>query len=131
MAAATFGQIALGFTIGATAASTVVNVVNQQKAMKQQQQAVAQQNAYQQEALRQQEAQAKQMQESMNRQMAQQEKSMADSMERGVPRRASGGTMMSQAEQSAQSGASSTMLTGPTGVDPTQLALGRSTLLGS
>jgi cell division protein FtsL len=122
---------AIGFTIGATAASTVVNVQQQKQAAKRQEQALASQSAYQAEYLRQQEAQAAQMQEAMNRQVAQQEKSMADSMERGVPRRASGNTMMSQAEQSAQSGASSTMLTGPTGVDPTQLALGRSTLLGS
>ena len=123
--------VAAGFMIGVSGASTVVNVMNQQKAMKQQERALAQQSAYQAETLRQQEAQAAQMQEAMNKQIAQQEKSMADRMERGVPKRATGGTMMSQAEQSAQAGPSSTMLTGPTGVDPTQLALGRSTLLGS
>lgn len=121
----------VGFLIGASAASTVVNVMEQKKAAERQQAAYNQQAAYQQEYLRQQEAQAKQMQEAMQQQMAQQEKAIADRQERGVPKRATGGAALSQAEQAAQAGPSSTMLTGPMGVDPTQLALGRSTLLGS
>jgi hypothetical protein len=38
--------------------------------------------------------------------------------------------IMERAGQQAGGGPSSTMLTGPGGVDPTQLSLGRSTLLG-
>ena len=38
--------------------------------------------------------------------------------------------LLSQNDQAAQSGVGSTMLTGPAGVDPATLALGKSTLLG-
>lgn len=40
------------------------------------------------------------------------------------------GSIMAGAEQAAKSGGAGTMLTGPTGVDPNQLALGKNTLLG-
>lgn len=39
--------------------------------------------------------------------------------------------ILSAAQQSGKMGAAGTMLTGPQGVDPTQLQLGKSTLLGS
>jgi hypothetical protein len=39
--------------------------------------------------------------------------------------------ILSAAQQSGKMGASGTMLTGPQGIDPAQLALGKSTLLGS
>lgn len=39
--------------------------------------------------------------------------------------------ILSAAQQSGKQGASGTMLTGPQGVDPSTLALGKSTLLGS
>jgi hypothetical protein len=39
--------------------------------------------------------------------------------------------ILSAAQQSGKQGASGTMLTGPQGIDPTTLALGKSTLLGS
>lgn len=39
--------------------------------------------------------------------------------------------IMQSASAASQGGASGTMLTGPTGVDPNALALGKSTLLGS
>lgn len=39
--------------------------------------------------------------------------------------------IMSAAQQAGKAGASGTMLTGPTGVDQSQLSLGKSTLLGS
>lgn len=38
--------------------------------------------------------------------------------------------VLADAQQGAQGGASGTMLTGPTGVDPNLLSLGKSTLLG-
>jgi hypothetical protein len=40
------------------------------------------------------------------------------------------GAILSAVQQMAKGGASSTMLTGPSGVDPSQLTLGKSTLLG-
>ncbi|WP_369952277.1 hypothetical protein [Ralstonia syzygii] len=40
------------------------------------------------------------------------------------------GAMLSANQQAAKGGMSGTMLTGPTGVDPSQLSLGKSTLLG-
>jgi hypothetical protein len=39
--------------------------------------------------------------------------------------------ILSAAQQAGRAGASGTMLTGPTGVDPNQLQLGRSSLLGA
>ena len=39
--------------------------------------------------------------------------------------------IMAAAQEGAAGGPSATMLTGPQGVDPSQLSLGRSTLLGS
>lgn len=39
--------------------------------------------------------------------------------------------ILSAAQQSGKGGASGTMLTGPQGVDPSALALGKNTLLGS
>ena len=39
--------------------------------------------------------------------------------------------LLSAAEQAGRAGVSSTMLTGPSGVDPSRLTLGKSTLLGS
>lgn len=43
---------------------------------------------------------------------------------------ANAGALIDRAAQSAQAGAPGTMLTGPQGVDPNQMALGRNTLLG-
>ena len=39
--------------------------------------------------------------------------------------------IMAAAQEGAAGGPSATMLTGPQGIDPSQLSLGRSTLLGS
>lgn len=43
---------------------------------------------------------------------------------------ADAGALIDRAAQSARAGAPSTMLTGPQGVDPNQMTLGRNTLLG-
>jgi hypothetical protein len=40
-------------------------------------------------------------------------------------------SILSRAAQSGKAGVNGTMLTGPTGIDPTQLNLGKATLLGS
>lgn len=41
------------------------------------------------------------------------------------------GAMLSATQQAAKAGGSSTMLTGPSGIDPAALQLGKNTLLGS
>lgn len=125
---------AIGFAIGATAASQVVSVMEQKKAAKRQEQAIRQQQAaadeYNAEQARQAEEMRKQMLESQRQSEVLAEKRMEDMQQRGVPKQAGSERALSQAEQAAQAGPSSTMLTGPMGIDPTQLQLGKSTLLG-
>lgn len=81
----------------------------QEQAMQQQQQAQAQ-------AARQAEQQAAKSEQAMRR-ASQQAPDIAG--------------IMASAQEGAQGGPSATMLTGPQGIDPSQLSLGRSTLLGS
>lgn len=50
---------------------------------------------------------------------------------RANQKRPDAAAILSAAQQSGKQGASGTMLTGPQGVDPSTLALGKSTLLGS
>jgi len=47
------------------------------------------------------------------------------------PKKANASGVMSGIQQAAKGGASGTMLTGPSGVDPSALQLGKSTLLGA
>lgn len=51
--------------------------------------------------------------------------------QRGQARAPDVGAMLAGNQQAAKGGGSSTMLTGPGGVDPSSLNLGRNTLLGS
>lgn len=51
-------------------------------------------------------------------------------LNRANPKKPNTSALLSSIEQSAKGGPSGTMLTGPTGIDPSQLTLGRSTLLG-
>ena len=80
----------------------------QQEAMRQQQ--TAQQQAY---------AQAEKAQQTSQQ-----------NINRANQRQPDTAAILSQVQQSAAGGASGTMLTGPQGIDPSQLALGRNTLLG-
>lgn len=50
---------------------------------------------------------------------------------RANQKRANTGSLLDAASQAGKAGASGTMLTGPMGVDPNALNLGKSTLLGS
>jgi phage repressor protein C with HTH and peptisase S24 domain len=59
------------------------------------------------------------------------EKAGEAEMNRANRRQPNAGALLSSAQQSARSGASGTMLTGPSGINPDDLRLGRSTLLGS
>ena len=51
-------------------------------------------------------------------------------MNKANPKKPDTAGVMSQLQQAAKGGASGTMLTGPQGVDPALLSLGKSTLLG-
>ena len=81
----------------------------QQKALEQQQQAQTKAQATA-------EAQAKSSEEAVNRASSK------------MPDTAS---IMSSAQQAASGGVGGTMLTGPSGIDPNSLSLGKKTLLGS
>lgn len=59
-----------------------------------------------------------------------QEKAAAEATNRANPRHASAGAALDAAAQSGKAGASGTMLTGPLGIDPAALNLGKTTLLG-
>jgi len=60
-----------------------------------------------------------------------QEKSADEATNRSNQKRADTGAALDSAIQAGKAGASGTMLTGPQGVDPNMLNLGKNTLLGS
>lgn len=99
----------------AAAAGAGYSIVAGQEGKKQQQRAMDQQERAQAQQLAQTQAQQRRSEMAMN---------AANRRQPDV----SG--IMERAGQQAGGGPSSTMLTGPGGVDPTQLSLGRSTLLG-
>ncbi len=97
-------------------AGAMKNQYDQGKAaQKSAQQGLQMQQQAQAESVKQAEAQAEISQQAVNR------------ANRATPDTAA---IMSEAGQAAKSGGSGTMLTGPMGVDPNQLALGKNTLLG-
>ena len=106
--AATVGAAAAAAGAGYSIAAGADASKQQKKAMQQQEQAQAQQLA----AAQRQQRQSEMAINAANR------------------RQPDVGGIMERAGQQAGGGPSSTMLTGPGGVDPTQLSLGRSTLLG-
>jgi transcription initiation factor TFIID subunit TAF12 len=109
------GTIAAVTMAAASVAGTAYSVVAGQDAKKKQAEAVRKQEQAQKEAAGQAQAQQRRSQQAMN---------AANRREPDV----SG--IMAGAGKAATTGPSSTMLTGPGGVDPTQLSLGRNTLLG-
>lgn len=60
-----------------------------------------------------------------------QEKAADEATNRANTKRADTGAALDLATQAGKAGASGTMLTGPQGVDPNMLNLGKNTLLGS
>ena len=109
------GTIAAVVAASAAVAGTAYSVVAGQDAKKQQEKAMQQQ----------QRAQAQQLE------MAQAQRRRSETAMNAASRRTPDvGGIMERAGQQAAGGPSATMLTGPGGVDPTQLSLGRSTLLG-
>ena len=79
-----------------------------------------------------------QQQAAANKKAMQQAKENADrqaqlaeqDMNRANQKKADSNALLSAAQQSGKAGASGTMLTGPQGIDTSNLSLGKSTLLG-
>jgi uncharacterized protein HemX len=111
--AAATGAAVVGAT--AAAAGAGYSIVAGQQGKKQQERAMQQQERAQAAQLAQTQAQQRRSEMAMN---------AANRKQPDVS------SIMERAGQQAGGGPSSTMLTGPGGVDPTQLSLGRSTLLG-
>ena len=107
---------ALPLLAAATTANTGYNMVQGNQASQKQKGELDKQNRAQADALAMQKQQAAASQEAVNRA----NQKMPDV-----------GAIMSAAQQAARSGVSSTMLTGPTGIDPTSMQLGKKTLLGA
>ena len=112
---AIWGTVALAATAAAAVAGTTYSVVAGEDAKKQQKKAMESQERAQAQQLAQTQAQQRRSEMAMN------------AANRKSPDVAG---IMERAGQQAGGGPSSTMLTGPGGVDPSQLSLGRSTLLG-
>lgn len=86
-----------------------------------------QQRSAQKDALNQQ----REAQQKAEASAAKQEKAAEEATNRALAKTPDTNAIMSAAEQSGKGGASSTMLTGPQGVDPNALELGKKTLLGA
>lgn len=102
--------------VGTAAVGTAYSIYQGERAAGQQKQALKKQAGAQEEARMAARSQARQSDEAMGR------------ANRKTP---DTGGIMAAASQAAQGGPGSTMLTGPTGVSPNDLTLGKSTLLGS
>ena len=113
--ASTVAAIAMSVAAAAAVAGTAYSVVAGEDAKKQQKKALESQERAQAQQLAQTQAQQRRSEMAMN------------AANRKQPDVAG---IMERAGQQAGGGPSATMLTGPGGVDPTQLSLGRSTLLG-
>jgi hypothetical protein len=70
------------------------------------------------------------MQEAELARMRQVEETQQATVNKAASRAPDSASLISQAQQKAKGGVTGTMLTGPTGVDPASLSLGKSTLLG-
>lgn len=114
---AAISSILLGVGLGLAAAGTGYSIASGEDAKKKQASALSKQESSQAQAVKAAEGQRKRSEMVMN-QANRQQPNVAGIMQSA---RAGGG----------DTGASGTMLTGPTGVDPNALALGKSTLLGS
>ena len=111
---AAISSILLGIGLGVAAAGTGYSIASGEDAKRKQASALSKQEAAQKQAVNAAQGQRKQSEMAIN-QANRQTPNVQGIME----------------SASAMGGASGTMLTGPTGVDPNALALGKSTLLGS
>ncbi len=115
MAVSTAALIIGSVMAAAATAGTAYSIVAGEQGKKAQEEAMRNQQAAQARAGRQAEAQAAESKANIRRSQQQ------------APDVAS---IMAAAQESGAGGPASTMLTGPAGVDPSQLTLGRNTLLG-
>lgn len=111
---AAISSILLGVGLGLAAAGTGYSIASGEDAKKKQASALSKQEAAQKQAVSAAQGQRKQSEMAINQ-----------------ANRATPNVQGIMESASAMGGASGTMLTGPTGVDPNALALGKSTLLGS
>lgn len=74
---------------------------------------------------------AEDAQEEAKQNQAKQESAADQAMNRANPKTPDTSALLSQIQQSAKGGPSGTMLTGPSGIDPKTLNLGKTSLLGS
>jgi hypothetical protein len=114
--AATIGAIGVGITAAATAAGVGYTIASGEDAKKKQAQALSKQESAQAQAVTAAERQRQTSEMAINQ--ANRKKPDVSSI-------------MQAAGESASGGAAGTMLTGPTGVNPNALSLGKTTLLGS
>ena len=112
--AATIGAIGAGVTAAATAAGVGYTIASGEDAKKKQAQALSRQESAQTQAVNAAQGQRKKSEMAINQ-----------------ANRATPNVQGIMESASAMGGAGGTMLTGPTGVDPNALELGKSTLLGS
>ena len=103
------GVTAMGVMAAAAVAGTVVSIYNGQEQKKSAEKAASQAQANAQK----------------------QEKAADEATNRTNSKRADTGAALDSATQAGKAGASGTMLTGPQGIDPAALNLGKNTLLGS
>ena len=113
---AAISSILMGIGLGVAAAGTGYSIASGEDAKKKQASALSRQESAQAQAVTAAEGQRLTSQMAINQ--ANRKKPDVSSI-------------MQAAGASASGGASGTMLTGPTGVDPNALSLGKSTLLGS
>jgi len=107
--------MAVSAIVGAMVVGTGYSIYSGERAAGQQKQALRKQAGAQEQARMEARSQQRQSDEAMGR------------ASRKTP---DTGGIMAAASQAAQGGPSSTMLTGPMGVDPNALSLGKNTLLG-
>ena len=112
---AALSTILIGALAGAAAAGTGYSIYAGEQGKKAQEDAMRKQEAAQAQAAKQAQSQTRLSRQAM---------AAANRIEPAV------GGIMQAAQESTQGGPSSTMLTGPMGVNPQDLQLGRSSLLG-
>ena len=110
------GAVVAGTGVAATAAGVGYTIASGEDAKRKQADALGRQQTAQTQAVASAEKQSQQSQQLVNR---------------ANQKRPDVSSIMQAAADSSKGGAAGTMLTGPTGVDPNALALGKSSLLGS
>ena len=110
------GAVVAGTGVAATAAGVGYTIASGEDAKRKQADALGKQERAQTQAVASAEKQSQQSQQLVNR---------------ANQKRPDVSSIMQAAADSSKGGAAGTMLTGPTGVDPNSLALGKSSLLGS